>query len=498
MSTGRWTKGLLLGTTAVFAIGCENLLGTFEVAPAETSIPEAGASPDVVTAEGDSGPSNQAIDAGGDGGPAVVRPCEQDIECPAVTMAPAGCASAKCVEKKCVYRPIDKDGDGFPMAGCTVEGKPAQGQGTDCADDEPTVFPGAPCSKLPNGTDITFPNGTPLGACKAGVWDCKTGAPVCQGAVPPAATENCNLKNDANCNGVPDEGCDCTPNTVGPCGNTAGLPLPCKAGTRTCSPEGKWGACSGNIEPKARDCSSTIDNDCSGQADQGENACSCPGGVPQGGSAACTAVGGVGECAKGSWTCMPSGDKQSGVFGPCNGQPPAREPDCKSALDNNCNGVGDELEVACGSPCGLGDTKALTAAIQKFPNGMWGCGGTRTFEVRGQACRTNSTVPSRVCQPEEWLKYGVSTGQFPTRKYWVDEMLGWGGSPGACGAWAGGASCSGTSMSVCPGSKGGETVTDSDGNVCNWTNCSYGQTPSGNHYFGGCVSNNTAGTLCCQ
>ena len=499
-----WTKALVLGAIAAGAVGCENLLGTFDVTPPEPTIPEAGAS-DVAVTESD-GAAPEPVDAASDGGAAVVRPCEQDVDCPAAAMTPPGCALAKCVEKQCVYVPIDRDGDGFPAAGCVVDGKSAPG--TDCADDEPTIFPGAPCSKLANGTDITYPTGAPTGACKAGVWDCKTGAAVCQGAVPPAVNEDCGRKIDANCNGVPDDGCACTPNVVEACGNVKGLPLPCKTGTRTCSPGGTWGDCIGNVEPAARDCSSTVDNDCNGQADKTETACNCTGGVAQGGSASCP-TGKPGACATGSWTCAPSTDKQSGVFGACVA-PTAGAKNCASTLDNDCNGVGDEVEIACGSPClDPSGTGKPVAAAQKFSAAIWGCAGSRTFAARSSAC--NGALKSFPCAAQTWETYrGLAKGaRVPARKYWVAEQLNRGGTSAACYADPKGAtSCGTSSMAVCPAPRSGaEEVLDADGNYCAWTLCGYGydDTTSGD-YMGGCGSTTklyaaaaaTGGTLCCQ
>lgn len=483
---GSRTRALALSMPVIaFAMGCENLIGTFEVAPPDASVPEAGV-PDAPVVQ-------EAPDGGqGDSGPSSkVRVCEQISDCPALPTAPAGCAVAECKDKVCVYVAIDQDGDGHHVAGCKVDG--AIVPGDDCADTDPTIFPGASCSKRPNGSDIVFPNGTPLGACKAGAYQCVEGKAVCQGAVEPQATENCTLKNDANCNGVPDDGCDCTPNTTGPCGNTKNLPLPCMQGTRTCSPQGKWGDCVGNIEPMARDCGSTVDNDCNGQPDQGETACNCAGGVAQGKTAACTVAGQLGECAKGAWTCMPSADKQTGVFGPCGGPKPAAK-DCKSALDNDCNGISDELDLGCGTPCMNG--KLATPAAQKFTDAMWGCPGARTHSGRAGACSVG--LKAAPCSGTTWEKYSSLIGaRRPTRKYWVNEMLGYGGTIGACYADSSLTNCGTSSMSVCPATKTGGSVTDADGNTCNWTNCGYGLNDTSNDYFGGCIGNDTAGTLCC-
>ena len=467
---------------AAAAIGCTDLIGSFEVQTAP--LLEGGASEPVIA---------------GEELPEITRPCEDRTDCPALETTPPGCSFAQCVDKKCVYEGIDADGDGHGTATCkAVDGTPVKGD--DCADDAPTIFPGGACSKLPDGRDITFPNGTPLGACKAGTWECAEGAPVCKGAVAPAPAENCALKNDANCDGVPDDGCDCEPGTTSACGNVAGLPLPCKAGTRTCSPEGKWQPCSGNVEPKARNCGGVVDNDCNGQPDRNEAACNCAGGVAQGKGTKCTVGGALGVCANGARICQPSEDGQTGVFGPCTGPEPGRR-DCASPLDQDCNGLSDELEVACGSPC-VGATGALVAATQKFPNGMWGCGGKRAFGQRDDACGMVGVTRHTACGVGRWVEHIRSGGKLPTRQYWVAERLNYGftGSilpPPAGSCWAATSAqyqCS-SSMAVCIGSGGPST--DQDGNTCNWSGCTAVNGSGPNDHLGGCINTDTAGTLCC-
>jgi hypothetical protein len=487
MSTSRGAR-LAFAAAILGAWGCTTILGDFDVVPAAA----------------DAGPTQQqqpgadAATTTEGGGPAVTSACEQATDCPEVAMQPAACARAECKDHACVYTPVDKDGDGVAIKGCTVAGSVLPGE--DCADDDPTVFPGGACSKLSDGSTVTFPNGTPLGACKAGKWECSSGAPVCQGAVAPAPEENCTLKNDANCNGVPDDGCDCTPNTTGPCGNVDSLPLPCKGGQRTCSAAGKWGDCIGNIEPSPRDCSSNVDNDCNGSPDRADAACSCPGAVSQGQKATCTVPGAKGVCADGMHVCVPSPDKQTGVFDACAGPAPGTK-QCGSPADFDCDGVSDELQAGCGSPCldPLG-TGTSVAAAQKFSPRMWGCPGRRNWPVRGAGCAGGWSP----CSVNAWVSFNHSTNaKIPTHKYWVAEQLGWGATaPPACYVPSTGGSSCGTnsSMTVCPYAANGATVTDPEGNTCNWSGCSYGSAYTVNDYLGGCAgtTNETGGTLCCQ
>jgi hypothetical protein len=299
------------------------------------------ASPD---AAGSPDGSSSSPDAG------VITPrCKSDSECPTLSTTPVGCAIPSCNAGTCVYTAIDGDGDGHAMANCKpTDGSPAL-PGDDCTDDDPLVYPGAPCSRTEAGVQVIFPTGTPLGACRSGSWACVGIAPVCKGAIAPAAVEDCAAKNDANCNGIPDDGCavTCVPSSVQACGNMSNKPLPCKTGTRVCSATGTaWGPCVGNVEPKPRDCTSAIDNDCSGVSDVNELGCRCPGSIALGQTQACTVLAQRGICAAGLHTCLLSPDKTTAVFGPCVGNGPQPR-NCTSPLDNDCNGVPDNTDIGC-------------------------------------------------------------------------------------------------------------------------------------------------------
>ncbi|MBE2250508.1 MAG: hypothetical protein IAE78_13315 [Myxococcus sp.] len=146
------------------------------------------------------------------------------------------------------------------------------------------------------------------------------GGPVCD-------IEVCGNDRDDDCDGEVDEGCPCLKVSAA-CECVVGGPtLPCTtdvgacvAGQRTCSLEGRWGACVGGVGPTSETCNG-VDDDCDGEVDEGlRRACGSN----------------VGACREGAEACS------AGAWGACeNGVGPAPER-CDGVVDDDCDGTVDE------------------------------------------------------------------------------------------------------------------------------------------------------------
>jgi hypothetical protein len=110
------------------------------------------------------------------------------------------------------------------------------------------------------------------GPCQAGSQTCAgrannstSGFGACAGSVGPALQDTCAQGNDANCNGITNEGCACVNGNTRACGPDTDVGA-CQRGTQTCV-NGAFGQCQGAVFPAVRDCGSPQDNDCDGRPD---------------------------------------------------------------------------------------------------------------------------------------------------------------------------------------------------------------------------------------
>lgn len=177
--------------------------------------------------------------------------------------------------------------------------------------------------------------------CSAGEWG------SCEGAVEPG-DEVCDAEGlDENCDGKVNEGCDCVPGDVMPCGVTKGA---CLEGMQTCNADGKFDTkCVGEVGPKTEVCDGRADDDCDGREDADDSDCECVNGEKE----ECPA-GGIGVCSRGQKTCS------NGKWARC---------------------VADKMGCVCDdnqSPrqCGSSDTGACKFGTQSCKQGQWAaCSG---------------------------------------------------------------------------------------------------------------------------
>lgn len=96
---------------------------------------------------------------------------------------------------------------------------------------------------------------------------CPLGAECSEGSCVPCKSDREICDDiDNNCNREVDEGltCECTHRSTKVCGTRIGE---CTQGIETCTEEGKWGPCEGDIGPIPEICDNDLDDDCDGKAD---------------------------------------------------------------------------------------------------------------------------------------------------------------------------------------------------------------------------------------
>jgi hypothetical protein len=189
---------------------------------------------------------------------------------------------------------------------------------------------------------------------------------TCEDQVRAAAVDNCDPGDDANCNGVETEDCQCINGNTRPCGTALGN---CREGTQTCE-AGLWQECVGAIEPMSEDtCDPGDDSNCDGTPNEG---CPCVDGESQ------LCGSDEGNCESGMQSCV------NGAWAAClGGQSPAAGDSCDLGDDANCNGdVNDDCDCINGSTrlCGI-DTGNCERGTQTCGGGRWGtCQGGITAQ----------------------------------------------------------------------------------------------------------------------
>lgn len=221
--------------------------------------------------------------------------------------------------------------------------------------------------------------GSAIGNCKKGQQTCTNGVwGACSGGVTAQAKDECDpAGDDANCNGVANEACDCTPGTTRGCA---------KCGTQTCGADGKWpSTCSGSKECEPGDVrtASVTCGNCGTQS------------TKQTCSNACTygAVQNVGSCL-GSGPCQPgvtADQTQNIVCGNCGTQKQTRA--CTTACDWPATWTNS------GSCTGSGCVPGTSQAETTQPCGY--CGEQAKKRVCDQTCKLGAIVDDGACVQKE-------------------------------------------------------------------------------------------------
>lgn len=262
------------------------------------------------------------------------------------------------------------------------------------------------------------------GNCAAGSQICDATGTFGACSIEAAAEDSCEDGDDANCNGTPNEGCNCVNGTTQPCGTAPSVGI-CHKGTSTCTNE-IWRACEGEVLPQARDCTSSEDNDCDGIADDAiDSICQCtPGSTNPCGEH--PGLDGVGICRAGTQQCVVTTDGSSSSWGVCEGSIGASTEKCDTGnTDEDCDGYVNIQCKATSCPDGTNaDCQSILLPGGTFSMGR-GLGGSDMFPD-GSSNETPEHVAT--VSPFYLDKYEVNVARF--RAFMAAYTNGWLPSPG--------------------------------------------------------------------
>ena len=167
---------------------------------------------------------------------------------------------------------------------------------------------------------------------------------------------------------------------------------------------GITGAGGATCQPKSRDCTSSLDNDCNGTPDNQETTyCTCLVGKSQ----PCQqhpGYDGAGICKAGSQACSASSDKTTSSWGTCSESVGPGTRNCTSSVANDCNGTPANQEtVYCQCPAGTSQS-CLPAGMCK--SGSQTCAASSDTTTTGWGPCTGYTGPSTMYRDSDGDGYG--------------------------------------------------------------------------------------------
>ncbi|HTB72985.1 MAG TPA: hypothetical protein VK762_07065 [Polyangiaceae bacterium] len=314
-----------------------------------------------------------SVDDAGSPSTEATGACATDSDCAATVppTSPANCATGRCntLQGVCVYVAKDEDGDGHLAGNCASTNGVAVQAGDDCNDHDPNLYSGHPesCSTITDGGTVTWPTGTPTGICGYGLITCTsdTTQSDCIGTKAPKARD-CTSSEDNDCDGKADSAeCACVPPAVRCSGNAV----------ETCENEGTWSS------PQACVNQTCVDGTCQGSCAPGQMQCSA------------TATNGVETCqSNGTWGPAASCVNQTCVSGAgtasCQGVCAPRQTQCagsngietctangawgtaQTCVNSTC--TGPARSANCGGACSPGQTTCSGNNVETCSGGQFG------------------------------------------------------------------------------------------------------------------------------
>ncbi|MBK8253524.1 MAG: hypothetical protein IPK82_12760 [Polyangiaceae bacterium] len=302
------------------------------------------------------------------------------------------------------------------------------------------------CDGLDNNCDGVVDEGDPgggtacmaaaFGECKNGFNKCENGAIKCKPGMP--TPETCDGL-DNNCDGNTDEG-----NPGGGMQCMTGLLGICGSGITSC--QGMQGVtCEPAITPGllTESCNG-LDDDCDGFSDEG---------IPQVGQA-CTAMGFVGICQFGTYSCPTVAPFQL----QCDHPAPGTVQETCNSQDDDCNGTIDDPMLLNNLPCSTAFPGVCAAGKTLCVGGSTSCIANVQPGQQQELC--NNTDDNCNGQTDEMNPNPACTTQNPN----AQNVQNWGCTGGSCGI----TTCNSgyADIDTAPGN-GCECVTDAYQNMCN-------------------------------